>query len=172
MMQKSTETLAHGYSSESILWELINELVPIWQGFDGFQRSFRHYSLEESSLSIGRVKAVFHLLLFLFVVYHAVKLLLKKSPPKLEKQKAPLHPVMSLFDLAKVSQKLVTGVQLSHSRTRVRQIGLQNMRQAQKLKALFNWKIFAKHDQFCLSDIFTWSIFDTECILKPVNSIW
>ena len=29
-----------------------------WQGFDGFLRSLRHCASDESSLSIGRVKAV------------------------------------------------------------------------------------------------------------------
>ena len=47
-----TETLAY---SESILrgW------IPTWQGLDGFQKSLHLCALDESSLSIGRVKMCF-----------------------------------------------------------------------------------------------------------------
>ena len=59
MMQKAwkvIETLAYGYSSESTQWQLSNEYQ---QGMDGFQKhSPRPCPLDESSLSIGRNKAI------------------------------------------------------------------------------------------------------------------
>ena len=48
-----TETLAYGYSSESAQRELSNEYL---HDKDGFQRSLHPCALDESSLSIGRVK--------------------------------------------------------------------------------------------------------------------
>ena len=57
MMQKNapkmTETLAHGYSSESTQRDLSNEYH---QGLDGFQNCLHSRALEESSLSIRSVK--------------------------------------------------------------------------------------------------------------------
>ena len=53
--QKMTETLTHGYSSKSARRELSNEYEHDI-GLDGFQGSLRPCSLDESSLSIGRVK--------------------------------------------------------------------------------------------------------------------
>ena len=42
------------YSSRAIPW------IPTWQGLDGFQRLLRPCALDESSLSIGRVKRGSH----------------------------------------------------------------------------------------------------------------
>ena len=53
--EKMTVTLAHGYSSESTERELSNQ-YHAWQGLDGFPKSLCPCALEESSLSIGRVK--------------------------------------------------------------------------------------------------------------------
>ena len=56
---KTNETLAHGYSSEcsarAVKW------IPILQGLDDFQKYLRSYALDESSLSIGRVKIFHHM---------------------------------------------------------------------------------------------------------------
>ena len=47
--EKMTETLAHGFSSESTQWEAESYLlVPKWQ-------DLKSCALDESSLSIGRV---------------------------------------------------------------------------------------------------------------------
>ena len=58
MMQKNnwkmTDTLAHGYSSESTQQEY--KWIPIWQGLDGFQKHLHHCALDESGLSIDRVE--------------------------------------------------------------------------------------------------------------------
>ena len=40
------------YSARAIQW------IPTWEGLDGFQKSLRYYALDESSLSIGRVKSI------------------------------------------------------------------------------------------------------------------
>ena len=50
-----TETLAHGYSSESTHREQTNEYQPD-RVLDDFQKSLCPCALEECSLSIGRVK--------------------------------------------------------------------------------------------------------------------
>ena len=50
-----TETLAHGYSSESAQLELSNEYQHD-RGLDGFQKSLHPCAFEECSLSIKRVK--------------------------------------------------------------------------------------------------------------------
>ena len=57
-----TETLAHGYSSESTEQELSDEYQHdrVFSKHDGFQRFLRSCSLDESSLSIGRVKIHSH----------------------------------------------------------------------------------------------------------------
>ena len=57
--EKKTETLANGYSSESTQQELYNE-YPHEQGSDDFQKSLHPCSLDESSLSIGRIKDICH----------------------------------------------------------------------------------------------------------------
>ena len=44
---------------------------------------------------------------------------------------------------------------------------IQNVQHTKNLK-LLNWEIFTKHNQL---RYFTWIIFDTNCILKTVNSI-
>ena len=44
---KMIETLANGYSSESIQW------ISTWQGLDGFQKFLHPCGLDESSHSIG-----------------------------------------------------------------------------------------------------------------------
>ena len=54
---KMTETLVHGYSSEITLWELSNECQHD-RFFYGFQTFLRPGSLDESRLSIGRVKMI------------------------------------------------------------------------------------------------------------------
>ena len=59
MMQntwKMTETLAHGYSSESTLRELSMQWIALWQGLDDFQKSLPPCVLDESSLSIRRLR--------------------------------------------------------------------------------------------------------------------
>ena len=61
MMQKTwkmTGTLAHGYSSESTKQSWTFQLIPTWQGLNGFQKSLRPCALDKSSLSIRRVKEV------------------------------------------------------------------------------------------------------------------
>ena len=50
-----TETLANGHSSESTQQELSNEYQHD-RGLEGFQRSLHPHALDESSLSIGRVR--------------------------------------------------------------------------------------------------------------------
>ena len=52
---KIAETLAHGYSSESTQQELSNEYQ---QCLDVFHKSLRPCTLDESSLSFRKVKAV------------------------------------------------------------------------------------------------------------------
>ena len=49
-----TETLAHGYSSESTPSARAFKWIPAWQGFEGFQKSLHYCALDEGSLSIGR----------------------------------------------------------------------------------------------------------------------
>ena len=51
---KMNETLAYGYSSDSTQRELSNEYQ-----HDGFQKSVHPCALDESSLSIGRVKKIY-----------------------------------------------------------------------------------------------------------------
>ena len=48
-----TENLAYGYSSESNPW---GQYIQYQQGSDVFQKYLRPCALDESSLSIGRVK--------------------------------------------------------------------------------------------------------------------
>ena len=50
-----TETLAHGYSSESVLMRAI-QWIPTWQGLDGYQKFLRPSAYDESCRDIGRVK--------------------------------------------------------------------------------------------------------------------
>ena len=55
-----TETQSNGYSSESTKRELSNEYQHA-QGLDGFQKSSHPCSMDEISLSIGRVKGLLDL---------------------------------------------------------------------------------------------------------------
>ena len=56
-----TETLTHGYSSESTQRELFNEFK---QGQDGFERVLHPCALDESSLCIGRVNNNLQFIIF------------------------------------------------------------------------------------------------------------
>ena len=58
-MQKSwkkIQPLANGYSSESTYSARAFRWIPTWQGLDGFKIFSHPCALDESSLSIGRVK--------------------------------------------------------------------------------------------------------------------
>ena len=52
-----TETLEHGYSSESTQRELSNEYQHD-RGLDSFQKSLPSCAFDESSLSVGRVNTI------------------------------------------------------------------------------------------------------------------
>ena len=65
-----TETLAHGYLSGSTQRELFNGCQHK-QGLDGFQKSLRPCALDNRSLSIGRVKPLSYLVIYLTLVRRA-----------------------------------------------------------------------------------------------------
>ena len=55
---KMTETVAHGYPSDSIRWELSNEYQHD-RVIVGFQKYLHSWALDKGSLSIGRVNSLF-----------------------------------------------------------------------------------------------------------------
>ena len=53
---ENTEMLAIGHSDVSTQWEISNERIPVWQDLDDSQSFLSSCALDESILSIKRVK--------------------------------------------------------------------------------------------------------------------